>query len=93
MPRRGSRFTSSTSCSIVCPPSPTTWPGTRLETATSRPLITSIRWSSPEMKLSMMTLRLCSRATANALRTSSAVVMWMVIPRPWLALNGFTTTG
>ena len=45
-------------------------PGTRLDTATSSPLTTSIRWSSPAMKLSTMTLRLCSRATSNAVRTS-----------------------
>ena len=78
---------------MVWLPSPTTCPGTRLATATSSPLITSIRWSSPVMKLSTMTLRLCSRAISNAARTCSAVVRWMEIPRPWLALYGFTTTG
>ena len=51
---------------MVCLPSPTTWPGTRRETAISSPLMTSMRWSSPVMKLSTITLRLCSRATSNA---------------------------
>ena len=65
-------FTLSTSSSIVCSPSPTTWPGTRLATAISSPSTTSIRWSKPSMKLSTMTVRPCSRACAKAARPDSA---------------------
>ncbi len=67
----GSR--SSTSSSMVCAPSPTTWPGTRFATAISSPFTTSMRWSKPSMKLSTMTVRWCSRAFWKATRTCSSV--------------------
>ncbi len=82
IPRLGSELTSSTSCATVWVPSPTTWPGSRFDTATSEPLMTSILWSSPVTNASMITLRLCSRATWNAERTSASLIMCIEMPRP-----------
>ena len=45
IPRRGSSLVSSISSAIVLLPSPVTWPGTRLATATNSLFTTSIRWS------------------------------------------------
>ena len=53
-PRRGSEFTCSTSCSIVCTPSPTTSGGSRRAAATTASPITSSRWSHPGANFSTM---------------------------------------
>ena len=63
-------------------PSPTTWPGVRRVAATSTPLTTSSRWSSPVMKLSTSTERETSCATLKAVRTASSVLRWIATARP-----------
>jgi hypothetical protein len=93
-PRRGSLLSCfSISSATLDLPSPVTVMISPRAAATTSPPTTRRRCSWPRMKRSTITSLPSGSATAKAAMTSSRVVSSSDTPRPWLASEGFTTTG